>query len=227
AARRWRVPPPLRVLRRWPRPPPSLPAPARARPPPRAKGRSAPPRRRADSRTDRLAPERSRAPPRRRAPRKSRRSVRAFGLEPIEHPDAGQADAKGSFLSVARLFGDSTEHLARVARVLGGRRPCLPGRRSAGRQLARRKELRLRLHLLGEEDGGVELVEVAPAIPAQRALVVLRHLEHEVGAAAQAREVLELLEHEGTHAPALVVRMHGELVHEERAHPPLGEVAGV
>src|SRR4029079_10882057 len=62
------------------------------------------------------------------------------------------------------------------------------------------------------------LVEAALAIEAQRALVVLRDLEHEVRAAAHAREVLELLEHERSDAAPLIVGVRRELLHEERPH---------
>ena len=44
-------------------------------------------------------------------------------------------------------------------------------------------------------------------------------------AAADAREVLELLEHEAADAAPLVVGVHGELLDEERAHVALLEVA--
>src|SRR5690606_29176302 len=95
------------------------------------------------------------------------------------------------------------------------------------RQPARRKEFRLGLHLLGEEDRRVELVEVSLAVPGEGSPVVFRHLQHQMSAAAQARQMLQLLEHEGAHAAPLVIGVDGELVHVQRPHPPLREIARV
>ena len=58
-------------------------------------------------------------------------------------------------------------------------------------------------------------------------VVVLGDLEHEVRASADARQVLHLLEHEAPDAAPLVVRVHRQLLDEERAHVALLEVPEV
>ena len=48
-----------------------------------------------------------------------------------------------------------------------------------------------------------------------------------MGAAPHARQMLELIQHEGAHAAAVVVGMRRQLLHEERPHAALLEVAHV
>jgi len=80
------------------------------------------------------------------------------------------------------------------------------------------------LHSLGHEDGGVELLEGARAVEAESVFVVLGDLQDEVGAAADAGQVLELVQEKAADAEALIAGVDGELLDEERAHVAVLEV---
>jgi hypothetical protein len=72
------------------------------------------------------------------------------------------------------------------------------------------------------EDRSIELLERSLLVPAQRPLVVLGDLEHEMIEPVDARELVQLFEHERADPAAVPLRVDGELVDEQRALAAFG-----
>lgn len=106
----------------------------------------------------------------------------------------------------------------------GGFAPAF-GAHGAGGERPRRKEFVDGCDALGHEDRGVEFLKMAVAVELQRAGVVLGDFEYDMGAPANAGDVFELFENEGSYALAVVVGVHGEFFDEHRAHVTAGEEA--
>ncbi len=121
--------------------------------------------------------------------------------------------------------------LAALDGLRGQSRAALRARIGVGiagrRQLSRRQELRLGLHALSQKDCRIELAKASFAVPHERMFVVLGHFENEMGEPAHARQVLQLLQHERAHTPTVIVRVHGKLLHVERAHLFALEIAWI